>query len=72
MAEEIRINARSKPKMEDDQINKINQNYVKQERVPVREKAAFASKVGTEPDESVKGCVRHCISVLTSDEASAP
>ena len=36
-----------------------------------REKGAFASKVGTEPDESVKGCVRHCISILSADEGSA-
>ena len=30
------------------------------------------NKLGTEPEDSVKGCVRYCMSILLVDEESAP
>ena len=33
---------------------------------------AWAQKLGTEPDECVKECVRHCMSLLLAEKGSAP
>ena len=37
-----------------------------------RRKGAQAGKLAMEPDESVKGCVRYCMSILWVDKGSDP
>ena len=35
-------------------------------------KGAWSEKTGTDPDNSVKGYVRYCMSTLWADDVSAP